>query len=58
MGMLKESKEFAVKGNVMDMAVGIIIDAAFARSCRLSWATSSCRRLGWLSGVWISAISP
>jgi large conductance mechanosensitive channel len=29
MGMLKEFKEFAVKGNVMDMAVGIIIGAAF-----------------------------
>ena len=29
MGMIKEFKEFAVKGNVMDMAVGIIIGAAF-----------------------------
>lgn len=29
MGMMKEFKEFAVKGNVMDMAVGIIIGAAF-----------------------------
>jgi large conductance mechanosensitive channel len=27
--MLKEFKEFAVKGNVMDMAIGIIIGAAF-----------------------------
>jgi large conductance mechanosensitive channel len=27
--MLKEFKEFAVKGNMMDMAVGIIIGAAF-----------------------------
>ena len=27
--MLKEFKEFAVKGNVIDMAVGIIIGAAF-----------------------------
>ncbi len=27
--MLKEFKEFALKGNVMDMAVGIIIGAAF-----------------------------
>lgn len=27
--MLKEFKEFAFKGNVMDMAVGIIIGAAF-----------------------------
>ena len=29
MGMMKEFKEFAVKGNVMDMAIGIIIGAAF-----------------------------
>ena len=29
MGMIKEFKEFAIKGNVMDMAVGIIIGAAF-----------------------------
>lgn len=28
--MLKEFKEFAVKGNVLDMAVGIIIGVAFA----------------------------
>ncbi|CAN5647821.1 large-conductance mechanosensitive channel protein MscL [soil metagenome] len=29
MGMIKEFKEFAVKGNAVDMAVGIIIGAAF-----------------------------
>jgi large conductance mechanosensitive channel len=29
MGMMKEFREFAVKGNVIDMAVGIIIGAAF-----------------------------
>lgn len=29
MGLLKEFKEFAVKGNVIDMAVGIVIGAAF-----------------------------
>jgi large conductance mechanosensitive channel len=29
--MLKEFREFAVKGNVLDMAVGIIIGAAFGR---------------------------
>ncbi len=27
--MLKEFKEFALKGNVMDMAIGIVIGAAF-----------------------------
>ena len=31
MGMIKEFKEFAVKGNVIDMAVGIIIGAAFGK---------------------------
>jgi len=31
MGMLNEFKEFAVKGNVVDMAVGIIMGAAFGR---------------------------
>ncbi|MAW81725.1 MAG: large conductance mechanosensitive channel protein MscL [Parvularcula sp.] len=29
MGIIKEFQEFAVKGNVMDMAVGIIIGGAF-----------------------------
>lgn len=31
MGLLKEFKEFAVKGNVVDMAVGIIIGGAFGK---------------------------
>lgn len=31
MGMMKEFKEFAVKGNVIDLAVGVIIGAAFAK---------------------------
>jgi len=29
--MFKEFKEFAVKGNVMDMAIGIILGAAFGK---------------------------
>ncbi len=29
--MLKEFKEFALRGNVMDMAIGIIIGAAFGK---------------------------
>ncbi len=28
--MLKEFKEFAIKGNMLDMAVGIVIGAAFS----------------------------
>jgi len=31
MGMMSEFKDFAVKGNVVDMAVGIIIGAAFGK---------------------------
>ena len=31
MSMLKEFKEFAVKGNVVDLAVGVIIGAAFGK---------------------------
>lgn len=31
MGMLKEFKEFAVKGNVVDLAVGVIIGASFGK---------------------------
>jgi large conductance mechanosensitive channel len=31
MSMIKEFKEFAVKGNVVDMAVGIIIGSAFGK---------------------------
>ena len=31
MGMMTEFKEFAVKGNVVDMAVGIIIGGAFGK---------------------------
>jgi large conductance mechanosensitive channel len=31
MSMMKEFKEFALKGNVMDLAVGVIIGAAFGK---------------------------
>ncbi len=31
MGMIQEFKEFAIKGNVMDLAVGVIIGAAFGK---------------------------
>lgn len=31
MGLLKEFKDFAMKGNVVDMAVGIIIGGAFGK---------------------------
>ena len=31
MGMMKEFKDFAMKGNVIDMAVGIVIGGAFGK---------------------------
>jgi len=31
MGMIKEFKEFAMKGNMLDMAVGIILGAGFGK---------------------------
>jgi large conductance mechanosensitive channel len=31
MGMVSEFKEFALKGNVVDLAVGVVIGAAFGR---------------------------
>ncbi|SFM92050.1 large conductance mechanosensitive channel [Algoriella xinjiangensis] len=31
MGFLKEFKEFAVKGNVIDLAVGVVIGGAFGK---------------------------
>ncbi len=31
MGMMQEFKDFAVKGNVMDLAVGVIIGGAFCK---------------------------
>ena len=31
MGMLKEFREFAARGNVIDLAVGVIIGAAFGK---------------------------
>ena len=30
MGMMKEFREFALKGNVVDLAIGVIIGAAFS----------------------------
>ena len=31
MGMMQEFREFAIKGNVMDLAVGVIIGGAFSK---------------------------
>ena len=31
MGLVKEFKEFAIKGNVLDLAIAVVIGAAFAK---------------------------
>lgn len=55
MGMLKEFKDFALRGNVVDMAVGVVIGAAFGKSFLLWSAMSSC--LLWAT-CWVVSISP
>lgn len=42
--MLKEFREFAMKGNVIDMAVGIIIGAAFGKIISSIVSDITCRR--------------
>ena len=45
MGMLQEFREFAVRGNVVDMAVGIIIGGAFGTIVAVAGqGRASCRR--------------
>ena len=34
MSIIKEFKEFAMRGNVIDMAVGVVIGAAFGKLSR------------------------
>jgi large conductance mechanosensitive channel len=43
MGMMAEFREFALKGNVMDLAVGVIIGGAFGRIVDSLVKASSCR---------------
>jgi large conductance mechanosensitive channel len=50
MGILKEFKEFAVKGNVVDLAVGIIIGAAFTGIVNSFVNDILMPPLGWLIG--------
>lgn len=48
--MFKEFKEFAVKGNVVDMAVGIIIGAAFGKIVSSLVADVIMPPIGWVLG--------
>ena len=47
MSLGSEFKEFAMKGNVIDLAVGVVIGAAFGKIVARWSATSSCRRSAW-----------
>lgn len=52
MSILKEFREFAVKGNVMDMAVGVIIGGAFGKIVSSLVSDVIMPPIGWLiSGV-------
>jgi len=48
--MLKEFREFAMRGNVVDMAVGIVIGAAFTTVVRSLVDDIIMPPLGWLTG--------
>jgi large conductance mechanosensitive channel len=50
MGFAKEFKEFAVRGNVVDMAVGIVIGAAFGKIVSSLVADVFMPPIGWLIG--------
>ncbi len=50
MGLLQEFREFAMKGNVLDMAVGIVIGAAFGKIVAAFVDAIVMPALGWVIG--------
>lgn len=50
MSMLREFKEFAMRGNVVDMAVGIVIGAAFGKIVTSLVSDVIMPPIGWLTG--------
>jgi large conductance mechanosensitive channel len=50
MSLLQEFKEFAVKGNMIDMAVGIVIGAAFGKIVSSLVEVIVMPALGWVIG--------
>ncbi len=50
MGLLHEFREFAMKGNVLDMAVGIVIGAAFGKIVAAFVDAIVMPALGWVIG--------
>jgi len=41
--MAREFRDFVLRGNVVDLAVAVVVGAAFARSSPPSWPPSSPR---------------
>ena len=50
MSLISEFKEFAMKGNVLDMAVGIVIGAAFGKIVSAFVDSIVMPALGWVIG--------
>jgi large conductance mechanosensitive channel len=50
MGIVQEFREFAMKGNVLDMAVGIVIGAAFGKIVAAFVDAVVMPALGWVIG--------
>jgi large conductance mechanosensitive channel len=50
MGLLAEFRQFAMKGNVLDMAVGIVIGAAFGKIVSAFVDAIVMPSLGWVIG--------
>lgn len=50
MGMVSEFKEFAMRGNVVDLAVGVVIGAAFGKIVSSLVTDVIMPPLGWLIG--------
>ena len=50
MSMLQEFKEFAMRGNVVDMAVGVVIGAAFGKIVTSVVNDIIMPPLGWITG--------
>jgi hypothetical protein len=52
--MLKEFKDFAMRGNVLDMAIGVIIGGAFGKIVSSLVSDVLMPPIGLLMGRWIS----
>lgn len=58
MSLIQEFKAFASRGNVIDMAVGIIIGAAFGKIVSSFVGDVIMPPIGLITGAWTSATSP